>query len=103
MDLARFITTCRILYWGNILSFFRVIPNPSYEECFVKSYYRNNKRSNKVLSLLIIKELLKHWRMAYIVTGLKSWPSPIKSLLKKVYIDPFYKRQINTELIKLEV
>ena len=101
MDLARFITTCRLLYWGSILLFLQRSPKPEYEECFIQSYYGNKKPSSKILNLLIIKELLKHWRMAYTVTDLKSWPSPIKRLLKRYYIDPFYKGQVNSELIQL--
>jgi len=103
MDLARFIVTCRILYWGSILLFLRITPNPSYEESFLNSYYGNNKRPLKVLSILIIKEFIKHWRMAHTVLEMKSWPSPIKNFLKKNYIDPFYKSQINTEIPKLGI
>ncbi len=102
MDLARFIVTCRILYWGSMLFFFRITPDKSYEESFVQAYYGDNEKPDKVLCLLTIKELLKHWRMAYTVIGLKQWPSLIKGLLKKTYIDPFYRRQINVELVNLE-
>jgi len=103
MDLARFIATCRILYWGSMLFFLRMSPDKSYEENFVRAYYGGNIKSNKVLFILTIKELLKHWRMAHTVIRIKSWPSPIKEILKKTYIDPFYKRQINAELAKLEI
>lgn len=103
MDLARFIVTCRILYWGSILFFLRMSPDISYEESFIRAYYGNNKVQDKVLCLLIIKELLKHWRMAYVVLGLKQWPSLIKNFLKKTYIDPFYKKQISVELANLEI
>lgn len=102
MDLARFIVTCRILYWGSMWFFFRISPDKSYEESFLQAYYGRNKRPGKVLCLLTIKELLKHWRMAYTVLGLKQWPSLIKEFLKKTYIDPFYKWQINAELANLE-
>ncbi|MCK4826225.1 hypothetical protein KA005_61355 [bacterium] len=102
MDLARFIVTCRILYWGSMLFFLRMSPDRSYEESFIQAYYGSNKRPDKVLCLLTIKELLKHWRMAYTVLGLKQWPSLIKEFLKKTYIDPFYKWQINAELANLE-
>ncbi len=102
MDLARFIATSRILYWGSMLFFLRMSPEKSYEESFVKAYYGDNEKPDKVLCLLTIKELLKHWRMAYTVLGIKQWPSLIKGLLKKTYIDPFYRRQINVELVNLE-
>ena len=103
MDLARFIVTCRILYWGSMLFFLRMSPDKSYEESFIQAYYGSNKKPDKVLCLLIIKELLKHWRMAYTVLGLKQWPSLINEFLKKTYIDPFYKWQINAELANLEI
>jgi len=101
MDLARFIATCRILYWGSMWFFLRISPDRSYEESFIQAYYGSNKRQGKVLCLLTVKELLKHWRMAYTVLSLKVWPSLIKEFLKKTYIDPFYKWQINAELANL--
>lgn len=103
MDLARFITTCRILYWGSMLSFLRMSPDKSYEESFVQAYYGDNKKPDKILSLLIIKELLKYWRMVYASNRMKLWSPPIKEFIKKTYIDPFYKYQINAELTKLEL
>lgn len=103
MDLARFITTCRLLYWGSPQLFFQRSPNPIYEECFIKSYYGNKQIPSGILSLLIIKELLKHWKMAHKVTALKPWYPSIKMLSKRFYIDPFYKRQINNELLQLEI
>lgn len=102
IDLARFIVTCRILYWGSMFFFLRMSPDISYEESFLQAYYGNGKRLGKVLYVLTIKELLKHWRMAYTVLGLKQWPSLVKKILKKTYIDPFYKWQIANELITLE-
>jgi hypothetical protein len=102
MDLARFIVTCRILYWGSILFFLRMRPDASYEASLLKGYYGNNMRFGKVLCLLTIKELLKHWRMAYTVLSFKRWPLVMQRFLKRTYIDPFYKWQINNELANLE-
>ncbi len=101
MDLARFIVTCRILYWGSTFLFLRLSPDTSYEESFVQAYYGNNKRQDKILRLLIIKELLKHWRMAYTVLELKQWPLVIKKVLRETYIDPFYRWQVNAEAAHL--
>jgi len=100
-DLARFITTCKILYWGTLLIFIRLSPKNFFTEFFIKSYSANNKLSGQLLNFLIIKELLKFWRMAHIITNVRAWPSPIKKTLRKIYIDPFYKGQINTELTTL--
>ena len=100
-DLARFITTCKILYWGTLLIFLRLSPSHFFTESFIKGYSANNKLSDRLLNILIIKELLKFWRMAHLITGVRSWPLPIKKILRKIYIDPFYKGQINTELTTL--
>ena len=102
-DLARFITTCKILYWGTLLIFLRLSPSHFFTESFIKGYSANNKLSDRLLNILIIKELLKFWRMAHLITGVRSWPLPIKIILRKIYIDPFYKGQINTELTTLGV
>ena len=102
MDLARFIATCRILYWGSIFFLFRLSPHYSYEKSFIDAYYGDNKRDDSILFLLTVKELLKHWRMAYSVLGFKQWPVPVKLFIRKIYIDPFYKVQIFGELDKLE-
>jgi hypothetical protein len=101
-DIARFVVTCRILYWGKVLFFLRLHPNVSYEESFVQGYYREQKKSANVLSILIIKELIKHWYLAHIALQLKGWPTPLKHFLKRTYIDPFYRKQISSEVANLE-
>lgn len=101
MDLARFIVTCRILYWGGLFFFLRLCPAQSYEDSFLKGYYDSNEKVSKILIVLIIKELLKHWCMAYTVLQLKPWPKILKNFLRYAYIDPFYKGQINSEFINL--
>ena len=78
-------------------------PNSFYEKCFLNGYYGANSKSERVLSILIVKELFKHWRMAHFSLEVRSWPRPVKFILKKAYMDPFYKSQISTEMTKLEL
>ncbi len=102
-DLARFIVTIRIIYWGTVLFFLRLCPNAKYEKSFLRGYYKDNELSdNKILSLLIVKELLKHWNAAHIALELKKWPQLMKLLLAKYYINHFYTKQIKEELLKLK-
>lgn len=101
MDLARFIVTCRILYWGSFLFFHQLSPHDSYENMFLKGYYYNDDHPGKLLIIFLIKELFKHWVMAYKVLQINKWPMPIKRFLKFTYIDPFYKNQLYRELNKL--
>jgi len=102
VDLARFIVTCRILYWGRFAIFFRVIPDDSYEDKFLNGYYGSKKSSEKVLNILIIKELFKQWIMAHKGLVKREWPKPFKYLVQKLYIDPFYKWLISYELLELK-
>jgi hypothetical protein len=101
-DLARFLVTCRILYWGSLRFFLRLTPHNSFEPSFLQGYLGGEESGGWVLSLFTLKELLKHWLMAYVALGLKRWPSALKAVLKRTYIDPFYRGQIGAELQKLD-
>jgi hypothetical protein len=100
-DLARFLVTCKILYWGSLWFFLRLTPHGAYERDFLQGYRGGAAADDWVLTLFTIKELLKHWLMAYQALALKRWPRPFKALLKRTYIDPFYRRQIGDQLRKL--
>ena len=100
VDIARFIVTCRILYWGSMAILLHFTPNSFYEKCFLDGYYGTNSKSERALSILIVKELFKHWRMACFSLEKKPWPRVCKLLLQRAYMDPFYKRQIRLELSK---
>lgn len=101
-DLARFLVTCRILYWGSMVFFSGICPDSSYEESFLQGYYGGKERNNKLLAILIIKELFKHWLMAYEALELKKWPGVMKYMVRKIHIDQFYKRQLASEIAGLE-
>ncbi len=102
VDIARFIVTCRILYWGTLAIIFRVTPSNSYEESFLNGYYGLDKRPSKMLHLLIVKEIFKHWNMAHISLRKRKWPRYIKYILRKMYINPFYNGLVLKELSELE-
>lgn len=98
-DLARFIVTCRIIFWGTPLLFLRLSPGYQYEKRFLDGYYGDEiPHQSRLLGLLIIKELLKHWYLANVALDLKTWPGLIKMILRKTYIDPFYKEQLRREV-----
>ena len=102
-DLARFLVTCRILYWGSMLFFLRITPGRIYEESFLNGYSTGELKYEPILlRLLIIKELCKHWHMAYEALRSKTWPSTLKRFVAHSYMDPFYKKQIGAEMAALE-
>jgi len=102
VDVARFVVTCRILYWGTLAIIFRIVPSKSYEESFLIGYYGVGGRQSKMLHILIIKEIFKHWKMAHISLEKRNWPKYIKYILRKMYVNPFYKKLMSNELSGLE-
>jgi hypothetical protein len=102
IDLARFVVTCRILYWGTSAILFRLTPSTDYEESFLTAYRQSNDISEMALQVLLVKELFKHWIMAHASLEKRRWTRGYKVFLKKVYTDPFYKQQISVELSKWE-
>lgn len=102
VDLARFVVTCRILYWGSATILFGLTPSSRYEESFLTAYAEANGVSETALGILILKELFKHWRMAHVSLEKRRWPRVNKVLLKKLYVDRFYQRQLSVHFSKWE-
>ena len=102
VDIARFLVTCRILYWGTFRVPFKTIPDQSYEEEFLRGYSEAGEYSVKMLNILVIKELFKQWKMGHTSLAVRKWPRVVKYLVKKIYIDPFYKWMITKEVEKFE-
>jgi len=100
-DIARYIVTTRILYWGTMGVFLNFTPHSSFEENFLYGYYGCENYSNKMLTILIVKELFKHWIMAHQSLNQRPWKNRIKVFLRKYYIDRFYIKLMNYELSKL--
>ena len=101
-DLARFIMTYRILYWGSGLFLVGLRPDYKAEDAFLEAYYSYGvPPSPKLLSLFLIKEQFKHWLTA--IDSLKRLPCNMlfKQLVAATYINPFYKRQMAIELRKV--
>ena len=100
-DLARFVLTCRILYWGSYCFLARVSPHPSYEDCFLHAYEKERQKNPFLFSIFLMKEYFKHWLMAHNVIALKRWPLAVRKLVAATYVDPFYRSSIQKELINL--
>lgn len=98
-DLARFLMTFRILFWGSKLFLFSHEPDPQAEKAFLKSYYSVAQASSSLLlDLYILKEQLKHWHTALDSLCKKNWSYGIKRLITRIYVNPFYERQISSQL-----
>ena len=97
-DLARFIMTYRILYWGSKLFLLFREPDPKAETAFLDAYYSNSQPACPgLLNFFLLKEQLKHWHTALDSLQRRPWPSLLKYIVAKVYVNPFYTRQITAQ------
>jgi hypothetical protein len=90
-DLARFLITWRILYWGRPVFAFGAVPPARSEAEFLAAYGGCDTR---VLRMLIVKELFKHWHTAHDSLRLKPWSTARRRIVAAAYIDRFYRRQL---------
>lgn len=102
-DVARFLMTYRILYWGSLwLLPFRQ-PDSKAEEVFLRSYYPvGSGASILLLNLFLLKEQLKHWHTALDSVKKRPWPTALKRFAQWIYVNPFYSRQIAKQLTALK-
>ena len=101
-DLARFIMTYRILYWGSGLFLLGLRPDSRSEDAFLTAYYSHGAPpSPKLLSIFLIKEQLKHWHTAMDSLCRLPWSMHLKRLVAAIYVNPFYNRQLAVELTRV--
>ena len=101
-DLARFLMTYRILYWGSRMFLLQLRPDTEAEKAFLKIYYSNTAPGDsRLLSLYLIKEQLKHWHTAIDSLYLLPWSMAVKRLVAAIYINPYYTRQLAAEVKKV--
>jgi hypothetical protein len=93
-DLARFLLTWRILFWGTPWFALQAAPHRSLEAAFLSTYDGGRLREPSLLSAYLLKELLKHWATACESLALKPWSRRRRRLVSRVYIDPLYHRQM---------
>lgn len=97
-DIARFLMTYRILYWGSKLLLLVREPDQKAEASFLESYYSHSQPAcPQLLNFFLLKEQLKHWHTALDSLQRRPWPSPLKYIVAKVYVNPFYSRQITAQ------
>ena len=94
-DLARFLMTYRILYWGSKCLLLLGTPDAEAEASFLSSYYKHSSPpSQGILDFYFLKEMLKHWYTAMDSLQRLPWTPAVKRLTSRIYIDPFYSGQL---------
>ncbi|MBF0395185.1 MAG: hypothetical protein HQK78_00260 [Desulfobacterales bacterium] len=98
-DLARFLMTYRILYWGSKLFLLFREPDSKPEASFLKAYYSYDQPPcPQLLNLFFLKEQLKHWHTALDSLQRGNWPPVLKRLVAWIYVNRFYTRQVRAQL-----
>ena len=97
VDIARFLVTLRIIYWGSLGFFINLVPSIDLENSFLNNYNLDSE-NHSALKFIIIKELLRHWVTAERVLSEKNWNIYFKIFMKNYYITPFYTAQLNRAL-----
>ena len=100
-DLARLTATCRILYWGGMWLFLGLQPAREYETHLRGGYGTISPESLQLYDLYLLKELFKQWVAAYVTIDRKTWPTSVKKMLARTYVDQFYRRELRAELSRV--
>lgn len=102
-DVARFLMTYRILYWGSLLLLPFRQPDPKAEGAFLRAYCSSGKGLEpKILAVFLLKEQLKHWHTALCSVEKRSWPDLLKRVVVSIYVNPFYSRQVAKQVILIK-
>ena len=101
-DLSRFLMTWRILFWGTPwFAMARKGPHASIESGFLRGYLTASRFDPGLLDAYLIKEALKHWTTARESLALKAWPAATRSVVRRLYVDPFFRRQLHDLLTRI--
>ena len=100
-DVARLVATCRILYWGSGWLLLGLRPSKMHEADLLEGYGAVDERSLELLDLYLVKELFKQWVAAYVTIERKTWPTAIKRVLRRTYVDRFYRNELRIELSRV--
>lgn len=94
-DVARFLLTYRILYWGSRRMFVLREPDAGAETAFLQAYYQEaGAFSSELLAAQMLKEQLKHWVAALDSLRRRGWPTGLVRLAEALYVTPFYSSQV---------
>lgn len=90
-DLARFVISLHMLFWGSPLFLVRPRANRQLVQWFLDGYGRPDFGSTGLDRWLLVSEWLRQWQDAYFVLDrIKTYREPLRSLVGRIYIDrPF--------------
>lgn len=90
-NLARFITTLLIIFWGSFYFFIGFKTHKYYLDFLIKGFLSKNTKINPIIfDSELKKETIKHWELAIRALENKKWNKFVSSFIKSFYIDKFY-------------
>jgi len=76
-------------------------PSQEHEAVLRRAYGTIEPERLKLYDLYLVKELLKQWVAAYVAIDGKNWPEQIKRVVRRTYVDRFYRKEAVTELARV--
>ena len=101
-DLARFLLTWRILFWGSPWFALKAAPHATTDRAFLNAYWDGAVGDPRAMHAYEMKELLKHWHTGLESLALRNWPVAGAAIVRRLYIEPFYRARLGGLLDALE-
>jgi hypothetical protein len=101
-DLARFLASLAILYWGQLRLLWKTQTEDVYARGFLDGYQGAGGRVDaRVLSAYLVKRYLELWYEGLEVLELKRPLPPLRWFGRRVYLPRFFCKRIDAELARL--
>lgn len=91
-DLAHFLVSISMLFWGGPLFVLRFRSLEKYRVCFLNGYFSSNQEIPfiKLLCWFEAKEVIRQWKEAYFILSYKNYPDFVREWMRRYYVDPFF-------------
>ena len=93
-DLARFIVTIRLVFWGSWYCPLIVSEVDEYEDAFIDAWQRESGLATGGLSILIVKEVLRYWLIGLDAAARYAPSTLLERALKRYYVNRVFLRML---------
>jgi hypothetical protein len=97
-DLARFLASLSVLYWGKLKLLWKTPTEDLYARTFLQGYESVYGSINRpLLKAHMVKQYLKLWLEGLKVLDFKPYPRPLKWIGRRFYLPSFFCKRIEEE------
>jgi len=93
-DVARFIVTIRLVFWGSWYCPLIVSEVDEYEDAFIDAWRSESGLATDGLSILVIKEVLRYWLIGLDAAARYAPNTLLESALKRYYVNRVFLRML---------